>query len=110
MDETQLIKICIIITFIGVALFFITYKNEFEEKTISQMIASEDGTKGIIYGKVNYILQNEPSIFFVQNDEKIKIFSNKKLDLNFGETLVIYGEITTYNGEKEIIAYKVIKQ
>ena len=110
MNENHLIKICIIITLIGILLFFITYKNEFEEKTISQMINSEEGTKGIIYGKVTIILQNEPSIFFIQNEEKIKIFSNKKIDLNYGEILIIYGELTTYNGEKELLAYKVIKQ
>ena len=75
MNENHLIKICITITIFGVLLFFVTYKNEFEEKTISQMINSEDGIKGIVYGKVTFILKNEPSIFFIQNDEKIKVFS-----------------------------------
>jgi hypothetical protein len=109
MNEDIMIKFCILITLFGLLLFFITYTPEFSEKTISEMI-KEEGTKGIIFGKITWILKNEPSIFFIQNDEKIKVFSNKKLDLIQGENVTIYGETTIYNGEKEILAYKVIKQ
>jgi hypothetical protein len=109
MNEELMIKFCIIVTTIGIILFFITYTPEFNEKTINQML-KEEGTKGIIFGKITFILKTQPSIFFIQNDEKVKIFSNKQLDLNQGDNVIIYGETTIYNGEKEILAYKVIKQ
>ncbi len=109
MKEKNLTKLCIIITIFGILLFFANYKNEFEEKTISEMISVE-GNKGIVFGRVSFILKKEPLIFFIENDEKVKVFSQKNIDIKNGDIVKIYAETTIYNGEKELIALKVIKQ
>jgi hypothetical protein len=109
MKEKDIVIICFIISLIGLILFFITYKPEFEYKTINQMLTKE-GTKGIVFGKVTFILKQEPLIFFIENDNSAKVFYNSLIDIKKDDIVTIYGETKIYNGEKEIVALKVIKQ
>lgn len=109
MQERHLIQICILITIIGLFVFIIFYEEEFKEKTISEM-HSTIGSKGIVIGRVDYILREEPLIFILQNEEKIKVFYSKKFEIQVGDKVEVYGETTQYNNEIELLALKVIKK
>ncbi len=108
MNERNITQICIIISIIGLIFFVFCYEEEFPEKTISEMI-SNIGTKGKLIGKVEYIINNEPLIFILQNEEKIKVFYPKKIELKKNDIVEVFGETTIYNNEIEIFAQRVTK-
>lgn len=109
MDEKTINKICFIIIFLGLFFFIITFEQEYQEKTISEM-TKEIGTKGIVIGKVDFVLREEPLIFILQNEEKIKVFYPKKMFLEKGDVVRVFAQTSEYNREIELFAQKVEKK
>ncbi|MDD3083959.1 MAG: hypothetical protein PHP82_02975 [Candidatus ainarchaeum sp.] len=107
MNERNITQICLIITLIGIIFFILNYEEEYTEKTISEM-TEKIGSKGIIIGKVDYVIKEEPLIFILQNEEKIKVFYPKKIEIKKDDIVEIFAETTEYNKEIELFAQKVI--
>ena len=102
MNEKQISQICLVIIIVGIILFVITYENEFCEKTISELITNE-GNKGIIFGRVQRVIKNDGMALFVITDGKfLKITKN--------DFLVVYATSQTYNGKIELVAHRIEKR
>ena len=108
MKEKDIIKICFIITLIGILSYIIFYENEFQETTITNLL-SKEGNKGIIYGKVTAVISLNPTIFIIQNEISAKAFSPKEIDILVGDKIKIYAETQIYKGEKELFVSRVEK-
>jgi hypothetical protein len=109
MKERHLTQICLIIVFIGIIFFILTYEEEFNNKSISEM-RQELGTKGIVFGKVDFIIRYEPMVFVLQNEEKITVFYPQKIRLEKGDIVKVFAETSEYNKEIQLFAYRVEKQ
>ena len=108
MKEHQIIKICTIITLIGIILAIFFWSTEFSETTISNLIL-EEGKKGIVYGKINYIINTNPTIFILENETSVKVFFNKNLDFNIGTNVKVFATSQKYKNEMELIAHRIEK-
>lgn len=120
MDEKTLSKICLSITLIGIIIFLVTYQNEFEEKTATQLSSEENG-KGILFGRIEQVIQNYPTTLFVLNDgNESLIYYPKKTTLEKGQYVQVYAEHiienidsnTKLKGKKQesLFAQKVIEK
>jgi Gpi18-like mannosyltransferase len=105
MNETNITKICFLIVLIGLIFFIVFYEEEYSQKTISEMQII--GTKGIVVGRVDFVINEEPLIFILQNEEKIKVFYPKKMILEKNDIVEVYAETTEYNKEIELFAQRV---
>jgi hypothetical protein len=110
MDEKKLTSLCFVIIIFGFLLFIIFYAEEFPKTTISELIKNPE-TKGKLFGRVDYIISNENNtIFIFVQDQSIKVFYPKKIDLKKNDFVQIYAESTIYKNTPEIFAHKVIKE
>jgi len=97
--------IIILIGFIG---FLVFYKEEFEKITIQELINNEKITKGIISGKVEYVVKNFPSTILILNDgSKATIYYPKETTIQKNDFITAYVE---KEKENNFYAYKVIKE
>lgn len=108
MEDYQINQICILIILIGLIAFFIFYKEEFEQKTISEILKLEKDSKGKIFGKIEYVIKNFPTtIFIITDGEKATIYYPKETDLKKNDFVTVYVE---KEKENNFYAYKVIKE
>ena len=109
MNDKKLALICLVIVVIGLGLFALTYREEFEKKTITQML-QEDSTKGMIFGKIDYVISNFPSTQLILNDgNKSLVFYPKETDFNKNDFVFVYAQTETHEGKRQLFAYKVVK-
>ena len=120
MNEKNISQICLGITILGILIFLLTYQNEFEEKTSFELL-SKDNSKGILFGRVEYVIRNYPTTLFVLNDgNETTIYYPKATTLAKGTFVQVYAEnktdppdsITTQKNKKqrELYAQKVIEK
>ncbi len=109
MNDSHIIKICLAFVIIGVILYFAFYEEEFKETSISDLLEKE-GNKGIVLGRIEYIIKFEPGLFVLAGDEKVNVFYPKKIEVNVDDTVIIFAETRKYNDKLELFAYKVIKK
>ncbi len=110
MNEKTLAKICLILSIFGILLMIPFYQGEFPEKTISTILELEDDQKIKVDGYVELILKNNNStLFFLNDGNRIQIYSPEKLYLEKNEFISVLGITKKYNGKKEVYAYKVIQ-
>ena len=108
MDEKQLSLFCLFVICIGLILFVINYQDDFSENKSALM---NFGDKAKLFGRIDYIIKNNPSTTFILNDgNTITVYYQKNTDLAKNDFVTIYGEKQIYNGKEEIYAYKVIKE
>lgn len=109
MDENKISQICIIITLIGLILFLLYQEEEFETKTIQELITTTNISKAKVFGKIDYVIKNYPTTQFILNDGtgKITIYYPKKTDLEKNNFIYAYIE---KEDEKNSYAYKVVKE
>lgn len=109
MNENTLARICLIISATGMLLFIIFYTPEFEEKSIKEMLQSETETSGIISGRVDYLIKNEPSTSFILNDgSKVLVYFPKQTEIKKNDFVKVYGTKQEYGDQNEIYAHKVV--
>ena len=111
MQEKQLLKICIIISIIGLSLLYL-YSEEIELKPIRTIEESKVDQVIKLQGKVNSLSQQEKIAFLDVENEKIELtkvilFKDEDIWLKEGDYVEITGTVEDYKGEKEIIANKV---
>lgn len=108
MNDAQISQICIIITIIGIVAFILFYTEEFKEKTIQELLQSEEKTKGIIFGKVEYVIRNSPTTNIVITDgTSATLYFGKETNLKKNDFITAYVE---KEKENHFYAYKVIKE
>ena len=109
MDDKKLSLICLAIVALGLVLFAATYHEEFEKKTLTQML-NEDGTKGMVFGRIDYVINSFPSTQLILSDgNKALVFYPKESDLNKNDFVYVYAQTETHEGKRQLFAYKVVK-
>jgi hypothetical protein len=109
MNENTLARICLIISVAGMILFIIFYTPEFEEKSIKELLESGTETSGIISGRVDYVIKNEPSTSFILNDgSTVLVYFPKQTELKKNDFVKVYGTNREYGDQNEIYAHKVV--
>jgi hypothetical protein len=122
MKDTTIVKICFIIVLTGIVLLAITYKPEFEKSTILKL-TEKDNSKGIIYGRIDFVEKNYPITLFILNDTSTAlIYYPKPTTLEVNDFVEVYAESEPQPKESEslitkkktttktLYAYKVIKK
>ena len=67
MNEKYLTQLCLIITLISLLILIFTYKPDFEEKTVQEILNNQN-SKGKVFGRIEYVVKNYPITIFVLND------------------------------------------
>jgi len=110
MKQTTLLKLALISAIVGTCLLYILSETiPIPEKTISEIKEMEDG-KIRLNGVVKGITETEKSIIYtIEKPEQISaiLFNNVKKDLKIGDKVEIVGEISEYNGKKQIIVEEI---
>ncbi|MFA5125577.1 MAG: hypothetical protein WC462_01060 [archaeon] len=120
MNDKTLSKICLTITLTGMLFLALTYKPEFEETTVSNLIQKEN-SKGIIFGKIESIIKTGQTTIFILNDSnKVLIYYPKTIEIEENDFVKVYAENNSkeiteekYSSKKKelmLFAYKVIKE
>ena len=113
MKEKQLLKIALICSLVGlILLFFISEKIQIDEVSISRIDEIEEDSSVIVKGKIVGVNSLEKVIYLEIAEEKIEsvsvmLFKDSEIGFYEGQHIEIEGTVTTYEGEKEIIANKV---
>lgn len=107
MNETQIARICLAVTIIGMLLFAATYQEEFTKKTINEVLAKE-GNKGILYGKIDYVVKSYPVTIFILNDgNKATVYYPKATTLQKNDFVEVYAQSQLTENKLTIFAQKV---
>lgn len=107
MNEKQISQLCIIITLISLVMLIITYKPDFEEKTIQEILENQN-SKGKVFGRIEYVIKNYPVTIFILNDKNsATIYYPKPTTLEENNFVTAYIE---NQGQKNLFAQKVVKE
>lgn len=107
MNEKNLIQICLILTITSIIILAITYKPDFEEKTLGEIIQKKD-LKGKVFGRVEYVIQNYPTtIFTLYDGNTATIYYPKAITLEKNNFVTVYIQ---NQGQKNLFAQKVVKE
>ena len=107
MNEKTLSQICLIITLISLVILIITYKPDFEETTIQEILNNQN-SKGKVFGKIEYVVKNYPTTIFILNDgNSATIYYPKPTTLEENNFVTAYIE---NQGQKNLFAQKVVKE
>lgn len=112
MKEKKIIKLCIIISLLGLVMLYL-YTDNYDLKTIKYLEESDINKVVNIQGKVSEISQQEKIAFIEIENEKVEItkvvlFKDEDIWLKKGDYVSITGSVEEYQGEKEIIGNKVV--
>jgi len=114
MQEKTLYKISIIMVILGLAILFV-YVEEIDLKAIQKVesIAPAEAVK--ITGTVTQLSTQDKAIFIEIEGNRVEktnviIFNDENLFLEEGDYVEVSGTVENYNGQKEIIASKVVKK
>jgi hypothetical protein len=103
-NEKNLLKISLIISATGLIFLLVFPQNNFQEKTISELVSS-NGTKGLIHGQIQKVITNYPSCFFVLSDSNSAVFySLTGCWLKAGDFVDVYAQNI---GKKEMFVHRV---
>lgn len=112
MRENELLRVALIISFIGLLfLYFISGNIEIKTKTSERINNAETGQEVIVKGIVSSIRTSEKASFVnieTIDEENIVVFENIK-GIKQGDYIEVVGKIDEYNGKQEIIAEKIRK-
>jgi len=117
-DDKTLSKVCLGITISGILILLLTYTPEFEKSTTSKLLLTS-GAKGILFGKIDYVIKNYPVTMFILNDgNTATIYYPQQTALHVNDFVTVYAENndTTFYSCKEnnncstLFANKVVKE
>jgi hypothetical protein len=108
MNETIIAQICLAITIIGMLLFALTYKEEFADTTITQLL-SKEGNKGIIHARIDYVVKSYPSTTLsITDGNKTTIYYPKPTTFQKNNFVKIYAQSQLEGKKLTLFAYKII--
>ncbi len=110
MKDSTLIKIALATSIIGLAaLAIILSTTGFEEVNISEAKELEKETTTRISGTVERITAKEGfSILNIKKEETITVVVFEKINLSKGQRVEVVGEVKDYEGQKELVAEKIV--
>jgi len=102
------------VTIIGIILFVATYQEEFTKKSIFE-INSKEGEKGIVFGRIDYVIKNYPITMFILTDgNKATIYYPRATTLAKNDFVTAYIENKIEQIDepetKMLYAHKVVKE
>jgi hypothetical protein len=107
MNEKQLSQICLGLTIISLIILIFSYKPDFEEKTIKQILETPN-SKGKIMGRVEHVIKNYPITLFTLTDgTTATIYYPKPITLEKNDFVSAYVE---NQGQQSLFAQKVVKE
>ena len=110
MKQTNLLKLALISAILGTSfLYFLSETIPIEEKTITEVKEMDEG-KVRLNGVVKGIRETDKSIVFtIEKPEEISaiIFNKYVKNLSIGDNIEIIGEISEFNGKKQIIIEEI---
>jgi DNA/RNA endonuclease YhcR with UshA esterase domain len=111
MNESALLKISLICSLVGILLlFFISNNLQVNEKVISELDETDIGSSVRLTGIVTNF-QNRGSVILIdvaQLEEMQVVVFNSNFTLNKGDAVEIIGKVDEYEGNRQLIADKVI--
>jgi DNA/RNA endonuclease YhcR with UshA esterase domain len=110
MKDSTLLKIALATSTIGLAaLAIILSTTGFEEVNISEAKELEKETTIMISGTVERVTSKEDfAIINIRKEETITVIAFDKINLSKGQRVEVTGEIREYQGEKELVADKIV--
>lgn len=110
MNDTQLLRLCFALAFLGLGALFILSKTVAGESIgISEITEEKIGQKVVVQGIVHDLRQLETMTLFTLEEESgsILVVSFSPLDLKENNKITVTGTIKEYKGQLEIVADKI---
>lgn len=114
MQEKTLYKVSLLMILTGLAILFI-YADGLDLKAVERIETAAASEPVKISGTITKVTTQDKAIFLELEGQRtertnIIIFNDEELFLQEGESVEIYGTAEEYNGNKEIIASKIVKR
>ncbi len=114
MEEKTLYQVSLIMILVGLGILFI-YASELDLKAIEKIETLPSSEPVKISGTVTKMSTQEGTLFLEVEGNRVErmnviVFSDEDLFLQEGDYVEVSGTVEEYNGEKEIVASKVIKK
>lgn len=112
MQEKTILKISYFVLILGLAFLFF-YSQSFEFSPSSDPAGLESAEKVLMKGRVGNLKVTDKAVFFELEGEKVIttdviLFPENSIYLKEGDYVEINGQMEEYNGEKELVADKII--
>ncbi len=115
MNETQLLRICLVVGIIGIiALFFIAESIEAIAVNIIDVTEEMIGKNVAVRGTVSGLKINDGITFFDLVDTDFQhsilvVFFEERIDIEEGSLVTIVGTVKEYKGQLEIVGERIEK-
>lgn len=114
MDDSTMLKISLVVCFVGLFLLIIAHGSAFENLVVSERLNGfRDGGMVKLEGVVSGIETNENgkvSTIFIEKYEPIKVVAFDRLNgLKVGDEILVIGKVKEFKGKNELIASKIEK-
>lgn len=112
MQEKTLVRLSLITTVLGLSFLFV-YVQAFDLESIQDVETVTASEKVSMKGTVKNLKVTDKAIFFELEGEKIVqtdiiLFPDSSIYLREGDHVELSGQVEEYQGEKEVIAEKVV--
>jgi len=111
MNEKFLLKLVLLISVLGLILLYMISRNVVVDDTTIEKITNEEiEGKVVVNGIVKEInTKGNTTVLVIGQESDIKVIVFSNINLSKGEVVKIFGKVSEYNDEKEIIAEKIEK-
>ncbi len=109
MQESTLVKASLIVSLFGLTiLFFLSRSMEMDVSSIEEVKGMDDFSETVIEGTVTGVYKSDNvTILYLSELQEVKAVVFEDVNLTEGQFVQVKGEVTTYNGEKEIKASRI---
>jgi len=114
MEEKTLYKISMIMIIVGLGILFI-YASELDLKAIEKVETLPSSEPLKLSGTITKLNTQGDTLFLEVEGSRVEttpiiVFSEEELFLQEGDFVEVTGVVEEYNGEKEVVASKIIKR
>jgi hypothetical protein len=112
MDESVMLKVALIVAVIGIAaIILITKFSGIQEINIGEAKGMGEGETVRISGVIQRVSAQEGfSIITLRKEEEISVVLFDSINLSKGQKVEVIGKTKDYNGEKELVADKIVRK
>lgn len=112
MEEKHILQASLIITLIGLTFLYF-YAEEFDTKVTPSVEQVQPSTQIKMIGKITKITTTDKATFLQIEGQRIEttnviLFNKENIFLPKGAYAEIYGTVENFNGQKEIVASKIV--
>lgn len=114
MEEKTLYKVSWIMILVGLIILFV-YASELDLKAVERIETLPSSEPVKISGTISKLSVQGGTLFLEVEGSRVEknaviVFSDEELFLEEGDYVEVSGTLESYNGQKEIVASKVIKK